>query len=513
MSVLVQDLETILSSNIPPTRDEAASLRELLSQQEFALSILYKDITRLQARLKILVDRHRQGHTKLQQYQAALSSARVLPPELVRKIFIQCAADLPIDKPPSHRTPPLSLTQICSGWRDVALTTPELWSRFMFRVDCPEDVTGFKELVHLWFRRSHTRPLSLVLSTTCQPGAIPNPLLDTLQSYTENIASLDLDIPTPYLSALAEYPQDSFTCLHSIRFRGTRLDGVEEGGLSLWTPTSSPFQFAPNLTDVFISIPRTRVILEGLNLPWSQLSSLRLAETIVTSDAMLRVLGLCTNLTTCSARLVTNEVITASEITLSSLTFLSLYAEVGELAAFLRYISVPAIKNLSLHLVPNMTWDPEALIDLVSRSQCQLDQLSFSCYTIDPDMFITLLYAIQGLRTLDMMFVSFMTDDVLERMTPATVHEDPPLPLLKELRWREVSLKCSPRCVRRFISARGWPLEPSVGYVRGNCRQGLQVAQLEGLAIRSTIGHFGPEWSENLDDFKGRGLNLSYGVR
>ncbi|KAJ6457146.1 hypothetical protein C8R47DRAFT_919272, partial [Mycena vitilis] len=49
-----------------------------------------------------------------------------LPPEIISRIFVQC---LPTHGRirPSPRTPPLLFTQVCRDWRDIALSTCELW--------------------------------------------------------------------------------------------------------------------------------------------------------------------------------------------------------------------------------------------------------------------------------------------------------------------------------------------------------------------------------------------------
>ncbi|KAJ7667265.1 hypothetical protein B0H17DRAFT_836591, partial [Mycena rosella] len=49
-----------------------------------------------------------------------------LPPEIVSQIFVNC---LPIHGRvrPSPTTAPLTLTQICHHWREIALSTSALW--------------------------------------------------------------------------------------------------------------------------------------------------------------------------------------------------------------------------------------------------------------------------------------------------------------------------------------------------------------------------------------------------
>lgn len=485
----------------------------MLEQEATAFPALVKDILQLQAQLSTVIKRHHDACVRINRYQAALSSARLLPPELVRRIFLLCTEGYNVKASPSPNIAPLSLAQICSGWREVAVTTPELWKDIAFQADSPRSITNFKELAQVWFSRCYTKPVSLAFSSNCQLETAQNLLLDVVAPYSTYIESLELRVATAFFRAFTEYPPEAFPRLRCIRFHGTRTDHHLQGGWRLWDSATAPFQFAPHLKEVFISIPETRVNLEDMNLPWSQLSSLHLAESIVAPGAMLRVLALCSNLVSCSVRLVADSVISSvMDVTLPSLASFSLHMETGELADFLRCLSVPAIQSLSLHLVPNATWHPDALIHLLSRSQCRLDHLSISGLTIDPDGFIELLHIVPTLQVLDIMFVSFMTDEVLGCMTPTTVYEDPALPLLKVFKWREISLKCSPGHIRKFITSRGWSSGEQATQVKGEGREGPKVVRLESLVIRSKVGHFGSEWKENLEEFKNRGLDLSYGM-
>ncbi|KAF7784791.1 hypothetical protein Agabi119p4_956 [Agaricus bisporus var. burnettii] len=507
---VMHNLEMILSSNIPPTRDEATSVKGLLDGEATTLSALLEDIAHLQNRLHILRERYQDSHAKVQRYQAVLSPVRLLPPELVRKVFLLCTEESVTElMTPLSNTPPLSLAQICSGWREVALATPELWKNIAFRGDSTNGIANFKNLMQLWLSRCHTTPIALTLSLQSQT-AIDNLLLDVVAPYSTSIETLELHLETALFAAFADFPPEAFPRLRCIRFYGTRVENnTSRGGLCLWDPITAPFQFAPQLTDVFVSIPETKINLENLNLPWSQLSSLHLAETIVTSTAFLRILAAGSNLVSCSVRCVSENVTTSADsdiITLPFLTSLSLFMEAGNLAEVLRNISIPAIKTLSLRLVPHEVWYPDALIQLVSRSQCHLDRLSLSGLSVDREGFIALLNEMPTLQMLDVMFVSFLSDDVLDFMTPVSLYEIPVLPLLKVMKWREISLQCSSESIRQFIISRGWPVGEQVGRARPN------VNRLERMIIKSTVGHFGSDWMKNLEEFRFRGLDLCYGV-
>ncbi|KAJ7142886.1 hypothetical protein C8R44DRAFT_545707, partial [Mycena epipterygia] len=49
-----------------------------------------------------------------------------LPTEIMARIFVECLPSHGRVRPSVHM-PPLTLAQICGQWRDIALSTPELW--------------------------------------------------------------------------------------------------------------------------------------------------------------------------------------------------------------------------------------------------------------------------------------------------------------------------------------------------------------------------------------------------
>ncbi|KZP22610.1 hypothetical protein FIBSPDRAFT_738857, partial [Athelia psychrophila] len=101
--------------------------------------------------------------------RALLSPARRLAPELVAHIFELC---LPEDRLGVYRMAeaPLLVSQICRGWRHVALSTPNLWTRLSVAPRLPHEaplapVLWVTQIVKattsslLWLSRARTLPL------------------------------------------------------------------------------------------------------------------------------------------------------------------------------------------------------------------------------------------------------------------------------------------------------------------------------------------------------------------
>ncbi|THU82468.1 hypothetical protein K435DRAFT_555622, partial [Dendrothele bispora CBS 962.96] len=65
-------------------------------------------------------------YRRIDQCRSLLAPIRKLPPEVLGRIFrlvcIENSAAAEIDCPAAH------LSHVCAGWRDLARTTPSLWS-------------------------------------------------------------------------------------------------------------------------------------------------------------------------------------------------------------------------------------------------------------------------------------------------------------------------------------------------------------------------------------------------
>lgn len=100
--------------------------------------------------------------TRFSALEATLSPARRLPPEIVAEVFLlACPAALPL--PPCGYIPQLVVSQICSGWRRVALELKQLWQCAVLR---PTIANGaFVEeseadilLANIWLSRASPLP-------------------------------------------------------------------------------------------------------------------------------------------------------------------------------------------------------------------------------------------------------------------------------------------------------------------------------------------------------------------
>lgn len=168
---MISFLSDRLNTNYSPTPIEILSLQRVLSGPEKRLADIGKKVCELEEHLRELNQQRDALEDKVTGYQGMFSPARRLLPEVLQEIFIHC---LPTDRNPamSATEAPLLLGRVCRQWRDVAYSTPTLWSGIHISIPfnspfvrmhtCSHAVRA--KAVNAWLLRSGVCPLSISLS-------------------------------------------------------------------------------------------------------------------------------------------------------------------------------------------------------------------------------------------------------------------------------------------------------------------------------------------------------------
>ncbi|KAJ7639453.1 hypothetical protein FB45DRAFT_905642 [Roridomyces roridus] len=183
-----------------------------------------------------------------------------LPNEIVSEIFIQCIPPYPVCPPLRGPSSPTSLTYICRKWRDIALTTPQLWRAITF---------GDYRTPPVWLERSGSCPLSICwMESNDRETWLPlNPnSLAVLLLHRERWEYVNLTFGNRLKLVLLEGPMALLAEL-SLRM---------EFGFDQYGPTHAKACEFPRLRT--LSLDSFRVIHMGDWLPWTQLTSLTLAN-------------------------------------------------------------------------------------------------------------------------------------------------------------------------------------------------------------------------------------------
>ena len=299
------------------------------------------------------------------------SLVRSLPDELLSRIFIECipTQGVAVSLETSVHEAPMLLCHVCSRWRSVAFSTPQLWNRLVATIGRappphPSHSRTLISLVQEWFHRAKTLPLSLRFAShlnyfQCSPddpivaeSDVPHGLLCALSS---RLTSLDLALGwTPeYLEVLChESENPPFPLLESLILRGTSF--YQDETLSAWghdrEKPLTTFQDAKRLRRVAMYYPIFGNNLGNVLFPWEQLTHFIVSERIqhgVLEDLLRR----CTFLQQCVLHVAATPIsVPAREVKTvhHHLIDLTITMEKSLNPSILRNFELPALKSLRL---------------------------------------------------------------------------------------------------------------------------------------------------------------------
>ncbi|KAJ7269535.1 hypothetical protein C8J57DRAFT_1716624 [Mycena rebaudengoi] len=162
------------SSSVALLRARVANVSSTIVSQKKALEDLDRVVNDLETTKS---DLQRQLNT-------LLDPLARLPLEISSEIFLLC---LPEDcRCPNTSHAPMLLLNICGIWRDIALSTPSLWSAL--HVEFPR-TPGFRHLFECWLDRAGTRPLSIALN-----GKPSKKFANLLCPHAHRVQSLEMRI-------------------------------------------------------------------------------------------------------------------------------------------------------------------------------------------------------------------------------------------------------------------------------------------------------------------------------
>ncbi|GLB43102.1 hypothetical protein LshimejAT787_1300030 [Lyophyllum shimeji] len=173
---------------------------------------LQLEIHRLSAEVKALLDTRSQKHMRMNQCKALLSPVRLLPPEILTRVF---EYSLPKMVFPSTTSPPLVLCQVCSAWRDAALGAPSLWESIWFDPDQYTAQLGMtKQLIDRWFSRAGRRPLCFGMGkANAHVDEFPDGAMRRRATYPRRL----------YGTLFNRFANDAFRCLSTSSYRLSEL--------------------------------------------------------------------------------------------------------------------------------------------------------------------------------------------------------------------------------------------------------------------------------------------------
>ncbi|KAF7338118.1 F-box domain-containing protein [Mycena venus] len=216
-----------------------------------------------------------------------------LPPEIIMDIFSKCCSE----RYSLQDSMAIHLSgAVCSRWRTLALSMPELWASFSIKIaglasagfgaanSSRNDIIALSRLLHLHLERSANCPLSFDVSfdkSDMSPAL--SDLLAVLLEHSERWSSVKL----PYSHAFA-------SIYARLRGRLGRLETLELTLNGVLDSTDNCFEDTPQLRRLALgtSLPRK------MPLPRNQLTVLHLGAAPTMEFFQFMTLGPCPHLTT-----------------------------------------------------------------------------------------------------------------------------------------------------------------------------------------------------------------------
>jgi hypothetical protein len=173
-----------LRTNYAPTSTEKAAIEALCTDPLQDIQRLDEEIDKLEEEIRRLLQRRKELQTFVDDHRMLLSPIRQLSAEVLQRIFAECVLAVCCgDCYPVMLAMQATMLmgRVCSSWRRIAYSTPELWNVLHIAIPHPENGEADSSLATLrleaikdWLGRTGSLPLhiSLFAAPSSNPGPI-----------------------------------------------------------------------------------------------------------------------------------------------------------------------------------------------------------------------------------------------------------------------------------------------------------------------------------------------------
>ncbi|KAJ7166384.1 hypothetical protein C8R43DRAFT_1061225 [Mycena crocata] len=354
-----------------------------------------ENVARIDSQIRDLVRLRERERGFITALKLVIAPIRKLPAELLVQIFLD-AVNPPYYSRQVHKRV-LVICQVCAHWRELACTTPQLWTWTLPNKNKKTTPEVYIALAKIFLERS--APLSIPVSFN--PDAAP--LEDAIFGVASRWKTLSWQ--NTGVSRLRRLPMDTLQALEEVDFRIYNQDP---------TPPIKAFLGAPRLRKVALAVRHTVLF----PMPWSQLTHLTVSEK--SPQLCLDILLQCTNIVTASFTDMNSWIDEPASRPLVTLPWLeSLDARFGmspgyHLISFFAPLNLPVLKKLSIHADLDDEWS-SAVFTAFQRRCPNLEDLMLHSCSLDAEDLIAVLRNAPNLVDLDLDFCMHCVDDsVLE---------------------------------------------------------------------------------------------------
>lgn len=371
-----------MASRVPPT----------LAADVFTPAVTRAQIEAVDSRLSALYGFMRtlkfKRHVLKAHLDAYVYPVSTLPNEIVSEIFLQCVSSSNrADRIPSGRKAPLILGQICHKWRQIALSTPSLWTTIELRLGNHETHENQLHLLETWLSRSRDCPLSLSIHYEMPMISIGfgisygdysgdvREFIKAILPHCRRWEYLELIVPFQNLTLI--HREIETPLLRDLTVGITNLDQIHAYGDDPDDPKwpIQMFDHAPKFREVIFALGFDATVFR---FPWEQMTSISIIQPHSPND-LATVLRSSPNVGYFMGELAAPSIHqpTPADVEpippLAHLHSLNLTADAHSHAyvGLLEKLTLPALRVLRLSEVSAMDEPGAAVRDLLARSGCQ----------------------------------------------------------------------------------------------------------------------------------------------
>ncbi|KXN91037.1 hypothetical protein AN958_03104 [Leucoagaricus sp. SymC.cos] len=456
-----------------------------------------------------------------------------LPAEILQEVFFWC-----LPTPANHNEhlvfmrretftspahAPLLLCHVCRHWRDIALSSPNLWATLSVIVRLGVAIPA-SDLATAWLSRSGALPLNLALyqqnesSANCAAAAR---ILEIFEERASQWGSVRFELSGPHPTRAGVAGGRAGPSLRDFRLY-TSNDYSEEDEEGLF----SVFNHAPHLRSLHTSrIPRLDISgHSSIPVPWTQFTHLSL-DYLPAVGTALHILHMCPSLESCNMKVDTARgSVLCHTLQLPKLHTLSINLGFESLACFLDHLVLPHLFRLTVFVrgpLEQYRWAQEQFDAFLTRSTCHIHRLEIHDTGMTSSEFASCLRhpSLQSLRELVIddtkgwtwdpfitpRALDLLTDRVLRPPDPTSTHCDTYreatsrhecfLPLLKRLTIRGNCFRSPDGTIADMVESR--------------CRsQKEEVVRLQFVEVDLPMDHV--DDTRRLKELQGDGLEVVF---
>ena len=227
-------LPHLTSSFSTPTTSDVSVIKDAIGKSSSNAEALEKLLSRLKDVEKTLQERLNAERNYNSQLQGMVSTIRLLPPEVLSKIFLTC---LPVEidyysRSTLKRKIPWSISRVCGKWRYICRSTPQLWVHIpTVFLNC-NNKSGFFELLRTAAELSLPHGIGLRIRHTNADK------IERLEDILPRVHFLDVDVDLPMIKGLVQR-KESFKRLKSAMISFTSNSSEEPPILDFLAPVTS----------------------------------------------------------------------------------------------------------------------------------------------------------------------------------------------------------------------------------------------------------------------------------